>query len=270
MKTSWITLSLLAFLQYTPTIAAGDSIEYNQEDGRGLSVYRIVPAIDGPVLGIAAAGAAVPLFFESSLVHPPQSLGNPHDINFIDRTVVGNNSKTYATISHVSVALAIITPLALDLKDQGWNKVFGEDFMVYAQVLAVNSAVSNIARYSVQRPRPDVYSPGANTTDPGEYLSFYSGHVASTVAALSAASMTYGYRYGNTWWPWAITFAAGTAEAAERSMAGRHYYSDDLVGAIVGTALGISIPILHRRKKTSQVTIIPSTGGAELVWHKAF
>ncbi len=66
------------------------------------------------------------------------------------------------------------------------------------------------------------------------------------------------------------TFVVGVGEAAERIVAGRHYYSDNLAGAIVGTAIGITVPILHHRKTPSQVSVVPTTGGAEVVWKKNF
>ncbi len=240
-----------------------------QVPGRGHSVYRIQPWIDGPVLGAAALGSVLPLVYESRLIHPP-ILGDSHDINSIDRTVIGNHNKTVGYISHVEVALAIAVPIVLDMKDVGWNKTLTEDFVVYSEVLALNTSISNAARYSMQRPRPDVYRAGANVNDPGEFLSFYSGHVASTMAALSAASMTYNYRYGNHAWPWVVTFLAGATEAVERSAAGRHFPSDNLVGAILGTTIGVTVPFLHHRKSPNHITLAPEDHGAQLVWRRKF
>ncbi len=154
-------LNFLIVILMAALLEGADPAGNSPVDGRGLSVYRIDPVVDGSVLGLASAGAVVPLFFESSLVHP-HTLGDPRDINSIDRTVVGNHNPTVNILSDVTVALAIGVPVGLDLHTQGWNKELGEDFVVYAQVLAINSAVSNAARYSVQRPaRPDVYRPGA-------------------------------------------------------------------------------------------------------------
>src|SRR5579872_3826609 len=98
------------------------------------SVYRIRPWIDGPVLGIAAAGSLVPLLYESTLVHQ-NNPGNPHDVNSIDRTVIGNHNPTVATLSDVTVGLAITVPIVLDVREVGWTKPLAEDFVVYAEVL---------------------------------------------------------------------------------------------------------------------------------------
>ncbi len=265
----FLSVLLLSFSQARAEDQEEKGITSKKAASRELSVYQIIPWVDGPVLAAASAGAVLPLYYESTLVHP-HALGDPHDINSIDRTAVGNRNKTVALFSHLQVAMAIAVPMVLDAKDVGFNKTLTEDFVVYAQVLAINSALSNAARYSVQRPRPDVYRPGANVNDPGEFLSFYSGHVASTVSALSAASMTYNYRYGRHWWPWAVTFVAGVTEAAERTVAGRHYYSDDLVGAMMGATVGIVVPMLHHRRGPNQISLAPAERGAQLVWRRVF
>ena len=238
-------------------------------EGRGLSVYRIDPWVDGPVLGLSSLGAVLPLIYESKLVHP-HTVGDAGEINAIDRNVVGNHNKTVALVSHLQVAMAIAVPIYLDAKDVGFTKTLTEDFVVYAEVLSINSAISNAARYSVQRPRPDIYRAGANVNDPGEFLSFYSGHVASTVAALSAASMTYNYRYGYHTWPWVVTFLAGASEGVERSIAGRHYPSDNIVGALIGAAVGITVPMLHHRKSPNEITLVPEEHGGQVVWQRKF
>ncbi len=142
--------------------------------------------------------------------------------------------------------------------------------VVYAEVLSVNSAVSNLFRYTVQRPRPDAYALSPQPSQPGAFASFYSGHTASAFAALSAASMTYNLRYGPSPWPWVITGVVGLGEGATRILSGRHFYTDVLAGIVAGTSIGIAIPYLHERNKQSTVRITPevSPDSALLVFEK--
>src|SRR5438552_3978274 len=76
--------------------------------GRELSVYEIRPWIDGPVLGVAALGASVPVLLQSHIVHK-RCPCDPEDVNSFDRPVIGNHSRLASYTSHVTVALAIAT-----------------------------------------------------------------------------------------------------------------------------------------------------------------
>ena len=144
--------------------------------------------------------------------------------------------------------------------------------MVFIEVLSINTSVSHIARYGVQRARPVAYEANPPETRAGEFLSFYSGHVASVFAGLSAASMTYGYRYGHKVWPWLVTAGVGLGESALRVAAGRHFYTDVIVGAVLGTAVGTLVPYFHRRYRGSSLSLVPTLDepGVQLIWRKKF
>jgi membrane-associated phospholipid phosphatase len=74
------------------------------------------------------------------------------------------------------------------------------------------------------------------------------------VIAPSDAVLT---RYGWTWQPWAVTVAVGTSVAFERVAAGKHFYSDVIVGAAAGTAVGSLVSLLHLRKRALHVVVWP-------------
>ena len=158
----------------------------------------------------------------------------------------------------------------IDLADVGASKPFLEDTVVFAETLLVNGAVTNLAKYTVQRPIPRVYSPGtpAYVSSPSDYRSFFSGHTSSTFAALTAMSMTWTLRHGGTWWPWVVTGVVGTSVALERVFAGRHFPSDVVVGAAAGTLVGLAVPWLHSRARLGPgtVEVEPVADGAMLAW----
>lgn len=282
MKTIWLTLIISAFIMVPFAAAEGESSAQNANEPQALnpsnppppsrgSVYRINPAIDYTVLSVAALGATVPLFFESQLIHQKCPC-DPNDVNSFDRPVIGNHDETAGTISQFVVVFSLVTPVVLDSADQGFNKNLAEDFLVYIEALSINTAVSHIARYGVQRARPVAYEANPPETRAGEFLSFYSGHSASVFAGLSAASMTYGYRYGHKVWPWLVTAGVGIGESVLRVAAGRHFYTDVIVGDIMGIAVGTLVPYLHRRYRDSSLTLVPTMDkpGIQLVLQKKF
>ena len=48
----------------------------------------------------------------------------------------------------------------------------------------------------------------------------------------------------------------GSSVAIERVADGRHFPSDVIVGAVMGTATGIAVPLLHARHRVSMAGLI--------------
>ena len=258
-----------------PPVVAVDTPTVNVEqrsETADKSVYQIHPVMDGTIIGVAALGAALPIIFESQIIKK-QCPCDSGEVNRIDRPVIQYHNGLAGTAGDITVALALAVPPLLDGMDLGFkNQAFKEDLVVYAEVLSVNSALSNAFRYTTQRPRPDAYRLSPTPSKPSGFASFYSGHTASVFAGLSAASMTYNLRYGPHVWPWVITAVVGLGEAATRILAGRHFYSDVGVGILAGTAVGTLIPYLHERNRHSTVSITPqvSPESVQLVFRTDF
>ena len=259
----------------TPVAVAADTPTYiapQQPVARNLSVYKIHPALDGTIIGVAALGALFPLLYENKIIKKncPCDAG---EVNRIDRPVIQYHSPVARTAGDITVALAIVVPLVSDGMDLGFkNQAFMEDFVVYAEVLSVDSAISNAFRYTTQRPRPNAYALSPIPSQPGGFASFYSGHTASTFAALSAASMTYNLRYGPHVWPWLVTAGVGLGEGATRILSGRHFYTDVAAGMAAGTTIGTLIPYFHERNKHAAVSITPQVtpDSVQFVFQKDF
>ena len=234
-----------------------------------VSIYRVDLAWDIPVSVVAGASIIVPYALTDSIIHPhcpcPVS-----EVPWFDRWVIGYASDAVDTVSTVTAGLAMVAPLAVDLVDVGPSTPFLEDFVVIAQTELVNGALVTLAKYTVQRPIPRVYSPAlpAVVSSPADYRSFYSGHTSSTFAALTAMSMTWTLRHGDAWWPWVVTGVVGSSVALERLFAGRHFPSDVVVGAAAGTLVGLAVPWLHARARIGPgtVEIEPVGEGVMLAW----
>jgi membrane-associated phospholipid phosphatase len=81
-------------------------------------------------------------------------------------------------------------------------------------------------------------------------LSFYSGHASSAFALAVAAGTVAELRgYPNRGWVWAVGLPLAATTALLRMAADKHYLSDVAVGALVGSAFGVAVPLLlHGRQ----------------------
>jgi membrane-associated phospholipid phosphatase len=225
-----------------------------------MSVYRLSPKIDAPVTIAAALAVTLPYLFADHLI-TPHCPCDPSDVNAFDRGAIGNRNDTARQLSDFTIGLVIILPLTFDALAVRGQDVFREDAVVFAQTLLVNGALTTAAKFIVQRPLPRTYAGDPRLIDkPAGYRSFYSGHTSLTFAGLAATAMTIRLRHGPTLWPWLVTAVVGTSVAIERVADGRHFPSDVIVGAVMGTATGIVVPWLHARTRSraGTITIAPT------------
>jgi membrane-associated phospholipid phosphatase len=151
------------------------------------------------------------------------------------------------------LAASIAAPIGY-LAGATTEDVDGDRLLVYGESLAVNLAVFQGVKHLVQRPRPYLYSTSpdvaryAKAQGDDAYRSFYSAHAATAFCAatagayLAAASAP---SSGARAFAWGGGFAAAAAAANLRVRAGKHFYSDVVVGSIVGVAIGYAVPALH-------------------------
>jgi membrane-associated phospholipid phosphatase len=260
MFRAW-TAIVLAMLCWS---ASAQAKEAEQRD-----VYTVKPWVDGSVIVVGGLANILPLALGPEIIDKrcPCSLD---ELNALDVKAVGNNNGAARTISDVTIGLAIAAPFVVDYFDVGWNRTLLNDSIVFAETLVVNSAFTTMFKFTVQRPLPIVYalqSQHALTSVQG-YLAFYSGHTSTTFAALSAMSMTLTLRHGFSPWPWLITALVGTSVAVERVAAGQHFYTDVIVGAIMGTAVGVLVPWLHASSRWGTPTAGVDGGAVVVGWRR--
>lgn len=159
-----------------------------------------------------------------------------------------------ATLSDVSQAaipaLAGGALVWLGQRDGATRAQSWHDLVIMGQAVAVTRAVTQVVKVSVRRHRPFVHAqgPDAVAEAPDGTLSFFSGH-ASTSFSIAASAATVatlrGYRAAP--WMWTGLAIAGTTGYL-RMAADKHYATDVLTGAAVGTAVGVGLTyLLHGR-----------------------
>ncbi len=190
--------------------------------------------------------------------------------------------------SDVGLSLSVTWPFFADSLTTAWwyrgsRDVAEQMALIDLETLAVAGAVQGAANVLVSRERP--YGRDCSSAElPGNaidcrsgqrYRSFFSGH--STFSFAGAALICVHHLENDLLGtPWdALSCAGGYAVAATtatfRVVADVHYASDVILGALVGTAVGYGVPLLHYRELKSahadggtshvQLTVVPTAGG---------
>ncbi|MEM7153571.1 MAG: phosphatase PAP2 family protein [Myxococcota bacterium] len=207
----------------------------------------------------------------------------------IDSIALGHYNDAAATASDVMVALSMAGPLAASLADSilwarrdrergqaNYRKRgaarFGIDTAIWAESIGVAMFTTNVLKEAVGRTRPLTHLGGpelvANGVEPdGDFgRSFPSGHSGLAFSSAVAGAMLLTLRQcepqpGRRCAPrtrrqrvalglmWGLGLAAASTTATLRVVAGKHYPTDVLMGAAIGTTSGIVIPLLHDRRR---------------------
>ena len=194
--------------------------------------------------------------------------------------------------SDVGLSLAVTWPFFADSLATAWwyrgsRDVAEQMALIDLETLAVAGAAQGASNVLVSRERP--YGRDCGTTELPEnaidcrsgqhYRSFFSGHATFSFAS-AALICVHHLENDLLGTPWdALSCTGGYAVAATTStfrvVADVHYASDVLLGALVGSAVGYGVPLLHYRQlkgaKTAsaaspvQVTVVPSAGGLSVM-----
>jgi len=143
---------------------------------------------------------------------------------------------------------------------------FPLDALIVAESTVVAGVMNQIVKFGFARERPFVhYLPRAPTairklTDSpsDDNLSFYSGHttLAFVVATASGTVATMrGYRLAPVVWGAGLTLATGVGYL--RIAADKHYFSDVVTAAVIGSIVGVGVPLVFHSPERAA----PSSAG---------
>lgn len=182
----------------------------------------------------------------------------------------------------VGFSLAVTWPFLADSLTTAWwyrgsRDVAQEMALIDLEALAIAGAVQGITNVMVSRERPYGRTCGSdelpeNSVDcrgSGHYRSFFSGH---TTFSFTGAALICAHHFKNSLLgaPWdalscAGAYAVASTTAAFRIVGDDHYASDVMVGALVGSAIGYGVPLLHyrdpdanARNNSLQLTVVPT------------
>jgi membrane-associated phospholipid phosphatase len=181
---------------------------------------------------------------------------NPYD-GWVRRRLIWRDTRTADITSTVLVGLVTpATQLGLTALAAGNDHAlsgFPLDALIVTESTVVAGVLNQIVKFGFARERPFVHflprAPNAVralTDSPSDdNLSFYSGHTTLAFAVATAsgtvASMR-GYRLAPVVWGSGLTLA--TTVGYLRIAADKHYFSDVVTAAIIGSIVGVGVPLV--------------------------
>lgn len=197
---------------------------------------------------------------------------------WIDRWNAGTYRPEVALLSDVLVfpitGAMPLADLGLYLMGKSDLQPMWEDALILSEALAWSSALGLWVRSSEWHPRPFVFSskaPWKDRTAPEAGGSFYSGHTNSSFVGISVLATLLPARFPevNPAWLWVGGGVAAAGVGGLRILAGKHYPTDVVAGAAMGSLFGWSFAKWHLKPKGSRLskatesrfTVIPIWSG---------
>lgn len=173
---------------------------------------------------------------------------NVNDVNFIDRAMMNEYNSTIATVSDGFLLWSLASPVVFNYQEftDSWTIP-----VMYGEALLATSAITYLIKKIVKRPRPFNYyknTPQSQLESFDSQLSFFSGHSSLSFSSAVFNSIIFEKYNPNSDYKnlvWAISLTSAATTATLRVLAGKHYFSDIVVGAVVGSLISYYITEIH-------------------------
>jgi membrane-associated phospholipid phosphatase len=146
------------------------------------------------------------------------------------------------------------------------SRHFGQDATIMVETAVLSSVFNQAVKFAAGRERPFVHvlsddQKGLTAQPSDNNLSFFSGHTNLAFSLVVSAGTVAALRgYKGQEWIWGVGLPLATSVGLLRMGADKHYLTDVLTGALVGSAFGVAVPLLLHGRTGSAVT--PATASA--------
>ena len=235
-------------------------------------------AVDGIVTGGLAVSTLTLLLLNDKLAPLDCKWCEPGSIDGdISRSVLWANPTAANTVSNVMqfaipvgvMGFGLIQAYRFDDPAAGWS-----DVLLITEATSLAMLANVIVKYTTGRSRPYVWQGNADlypATVSDANVSFFGGHTTFVFAVVvSGSTLFFMQDMPGAPWVLGVGLAAASFTAYLRMAADKHYLSDTLVGAGVGSLIGWAVPYLfHRPGKTGPPQagdLLPAPGGIAIAW----
>ena len=247
-------LSLLIFF----TLTFFSDCTYSQ------SPYNLETGREAIMLGGGFGLGVLTLSLESNIdslnFNELQNLSRKN-VNAFDRGATYNWSEDASIISDYLLNFMIISPVTLLTSDEVRND-FGTFSVMYLENLFLSFAAVHTTKILIKRNRPYTYNknvPKNHRSDKTSRLSFFSGHTTHAFSSAVFLSSVYAEYYPDSKWKtyiWGISLLSASLTGFLRYSSGDHFPTDIIVGAVVGSAIGYLVPLIHKVDKKDESLVV--------------
>ncbi|HUH73938.1 MAG TPA: phosphatase PAP2 family protein [Chitinophagales bacterium] len=226
--------------------------------------YKYKLGVDIPIATITI-GAGVTSLVKQKKNQPfteAQVQSLVYNANKFDHSSINRNfNKKIHLASDIGMVATIATPLLL-LIDKKVRSDFKHIGPMWVETFALTFALTGMTKELVRRTRPYVYYddvPLSQKMKKDARASFFSGHTSMTASSAFFTAKIYADMNPNSKWKPLVWTSAAVLPAGIgflRYSGGKHFWTDIITGYIVGAAVGILVPHLHRTKVTAMPTNI--------------
>ncbi len=227
--------------------------------GLAQSPYEISWKKDGMILGtnfLVGITASATNKSLTSLSNEEINALSRNDVFWFDRSATYNYSEKLSTASDVLVGMTIAAPFTLFLDDavrEDWKIIS----TMYLETILFSMFLPSFGKGNIERIRPYVYNadtPLSRKTSIEAKRSFFSGHTTWAFSTSIFFATVYNDYYPESQWKpyiWGGALAAASSVGILRYASGAHFPTDVLVGAVVGSAIGYTVPLFHRKNENN-------------------
>ena len=221
----------------------------------GQSPYKYSFGVDGGIAGVTAFSIGANFLLDKKvepLTQEELAQLDRSNIWKVDQWSIDQNSYQAHRVSNGFLYGSQLLPLTL-LADQPSRGDFGKVGVFYLEAFLLNAGITNLTKVLVKRERPflyhDIQRDHFKRNGKRSRYSFFSGHTSATAVATFLTAKMYQDYYPNSDGKtvvWSLAAAIPAITGYTRMRAGKHFFTDVLVGYIVGAGIGILVPELHK------------------------
>lgn len=216
------------------------------------SPFYLDPTLDTILLSFGLGFSATDILLDDVLKINQVSYNGEsfsrNNVNSFDRIFMNPYSKSLDLLGTLICGASLALPLVnLASPSSEWIKIG----TMYAETLLFAFGIKDVIKICENRARPYMYFDGfpQEEVDSGDWNnSFPSGHTTLAAAGSSFAAFVFS-QYFDGWARWAVigsSSALTLGTAVCRILSGNHFLSDVIVGAAIGSACGILVPLVHK------------------------
>ncbi len=243
------------------TLTSGQAaLHQTRKERQAEKMYKMNYATVVPIIAVGFAATAYSFSVIYSKTATPEATINnlnQNNIPSFDRLATKYHDADMDRISYYPFYAVMPLP-ALLFVDKKMRKDAGSISLMYLEAFAFTGVIYGGSVYFVDRYRPDVYNTSLDMhyrTNGNYRNSFFAGHVSVIATSTFFMAKVYDDYHPHSNWKWVFYGGAAAATVGMgymRLQAGKHFPSDILLGALVGTASGILTPTFHKNKLKKQ------------------